>query len=178
MTTYDEWFAAAVELSDRKYSAAEDALVAQGADAAAFLRARASDEVDGFRRFIATAIADYIEGAKQPLKDALGQIDAYQAGMRGTPAGGARPSVAADLMTEAAGATIVTVVALRLVKKRSWPPWKQRAALTYLERFPMPVVEPAVARFAASTREPGMRRVATDLAMRLARLAISSEPMA
>jgi hypothetical protein len=160
--TPDKAFDQALRRFDDEYREAEAALRAGGAEAQAVLRAR-TQEPNGVTRLLARTLLAWSEGRAPDNDEALAGLDEQEKEMLDSPARTPSPSGIAYFLKNRFGASVVDVLALRLLKELDWPRWKILGVLMYLEEHDPATVGTALVRFVTITRDADGRQLALNI---------------
>jgi hypothetical protein len=159
-----EWFDTAVDAEEAGYVEAEAALreaVRAEPEQRAAVAARL-DDPDPMARLVASVVlsdADLDESQAAQVEAYLVEVErSYARTPALTPP---IPAVVAEL-TARFGTQLGELLALRLAKGASTPPWREAVALGYLTRHPTPAATEALLRYAARATEPRLQTAAAQ----------------
>ncbi len=161
-----ELFDQAYTLVGESYLEHEQQLRDYGPEAIAFLRQEQEDSDEPFRKFMANTIADWIEGKGSDYEPAMEKLENIEERVKSTPSGVPRSDIAAGVLTQFTGDSLVNFIALRLVKEPDWPGWQVDAALIYLDEHRAPSAIPALTLYSAATRNSDRRYYALKIIAR------------
>lgn len=165
-----ELFADVTRLEGEEYLEREARLTSAGQAAIAFLLDRSEHEVEPLRAFIANTLTEWISLPELwALYDrVMESLDLYEHKAEKSPLGSPRPDIVAREITIIAGARLTRMLALRMLKDRSWPSWKVRGVLAYLVDHHDAATLLPIQIYAATTRNRALRGEARTAAQRIA----------
>jgi hypothetical protein len=159
--TMEKLFETALQAQGPEYLRSEAALLGGGEAARKALQLHLND-LDPLVRLLAGLLIDWQQARPGAHQAALDYLDRIGPALARTAAGSPSPVGVANDLTLRFGASVVDLLAVRLIKSPEWPRWRMFGVLLYLNEHKLALATAPLLRFAAESADEEARELALE----------------